>query len=47
MSPLTVTAAWLCFAMQAKKIAFSTLPEVFSIPRPLLNEYGVEKSILA
>jgi hypothetical protein len=47
MLPLTVIAAWLCFVLIAKKLAFSALPEVFSIPKSPLNEYGAEKSILA
>ena len=47
MPPLTVTAAQLYFALIAKKLAFSTLPEVFYTPRSPLNKYGVEKSILA
>lgn len=47
MSPLAVTAAWLCFALTEKKLVFCALPEVFSILRSPLNEYGVEKSIPA
>jgi hypothetical protein len=35
------------FCIDNKKIAFSALPEVLSIPRSPLNEYGAEKSILA